>query len=138
MNATPASAVLVFGLVIVNVSVDVPPATMGFGAKDLVREGAVRTITEALDVLPVPPLVEDTVTLLFFVPVVLPNTFTEKVHDPPVASVAPARLTVEEPAVAVIVPPPQLPVSPFGVATTRPDGKVSVKATSLSVAPVFG
>jgi hypothetical protein len=36
----------------------------------------------------------------------------------------------------VIVPLPQVPVSPFGVATTNPAGKVSVKLTPLS-ATVF-
>src|SRR5262245_855972 len=37
-----------------------------------------------------------------------------------------------EPAVAVKVPPLQLPVAPFGVATTRLVGRVSVKATPVS------
>jgi hypothetical protein len=32
----------------------------------------------------------------------------------------------------VIVPPPQFPLSPFGVATTRPEGKLSVNATPVS------
>lgn len=36
--------------------------------------------------------------------------------------------TVPEPAIA-IAEPPQLPVSPFGVATTKPAGKLSVNAT---------
>src|SRR5437764_3302038 len=40
---------------------------------------------------------------------------------------APDRFTVPEPAVAVIVPPPQLPLSPLCGATTRLAGKVSVK-----------
>src|SRR5437016_4944562 len=46
--------------------------------------------------------------------------------------VAPVRLILPEPAVAVIVPPPQEPVSPFGVETTIPDGKLSVNATPVS------
>ena len=48
------------------------------------------------------------------------------------ARVAPERLTLPEPATAVIVPPPQVPVRPFGVATTRPAGRVSVNATPVS------
>ncbi len=69
---------------------------------------------------------------LFFVPAVVPVTLTAKVHAPLPASVAPNRLTPFDPAVAVIVPPPQLPVSPLGVETTRPAGNVSVKATPVS------
>jgi hypothetical protein len=34
--------------------------------------------------------------------------------------------------VAVIVPPPHVPVRPFGVATTNPVGKVSLNATPVS------
>src|SRR5215470_1613929 len=41
-----------------------------------------------------------------------------------------------DPAVAVKVPPLQLPMAPFGVATTRLVGRVSVKATPFS-AKVF-
>ena len=40
--------------------------------------------------------------------------FTEKVQEALAARVAPARLTVPEPAVAVIVAPPQVPLKPFG------------------------
>jgi hypothetical protein len=100
--------------------------------------GGVTTVTDALAVLPVPPFVDVTVTLLFFTPTVEPSTSTEKVQDPPPASVAPVRLTVEEPAEAVIVPPPQLPVNPFGVATTRPVGRLSVKAIPANTVPGFG
>jgi hypothetical protein len=96
------------------------------------------TLTVALAVLPVPPFVEETVTLLFFVPAVEPSTFTENVQLPPAASVAPERLTVEEPAKAVIVPPPQLPVRPLGLATTNPAGRLSVKAMPVRVVPVLG
>jgi len=42
-----------------------------------------------------------------------------------------------EPAVAVIFPPPQEPVSPFGVATNRPVGSGSVKLTFVSGAAIL-
>ncbi len=61
------------------------------------------TVTEAFEVLPVPPFVEAIVTLLFFSPAVVPVTFTENEHELPVPSVAPERLTDPEPAVAVMV-----------------------------------
>ena len=48
------------------------------------------------------------------------------------ASVAPDRLTLPDPAVAVMVPPPHEPVSPFGVATTTLAGNVSVNAIPVS------
>src|SRR5438093_672092 len=60
------------------------------------------------------------------------------VQDVPAARVPPLRLTLDEPAVAVMVPPPHEPVRPFGVATTRPAGSVSVKATPVRGVPAFG
>jgi hypothetical protein len=60
------------------------------------------------------------------------------VQDADAASVAPERETVPLPAVAVIVPPPQEPVSPFGVAMRRPEGNVSVKPTPESAVDAFG
>lgn len=59
-------------------------------------------------------------------------TPTLKLHDVPVGSVAPDRLTLFDPAVATIAPPPQLPARPLGVATARPAGSVSVKAMPVS------
>ena len=47
------------------------------------------------------------------------------------------RLTMPEPAVAVAVPP-QVLDKPLGVATTKPAGKVSVKAKPLRLELAFG
>jgi hypothetical protein len=108
----------------------------------LLITGAPTTVIEALEVLPVPPSVEVTWTLLFLTPAVVPVTLTENVQDDPAAgdavSVPPDKLTVLLPAVAVIVPLPHVPVRPFGVATTSPEGKLSVNATPLSATPVLG
>jgi hypothetical protein len=82
-------------------------------------------------VLPSPPFVDVTLTLLFFVPLVVPNTSTLIVHEPPIGRLPPDKLTVPEPAVAVIVPL-QVAANPLGVATTSPAGRVSVNATPLS------
>jgi hypothetical protein len=46
--------------------------------------------------------------------------------------VAPNSVTEFDPATAVIVPPPQEPVTPLGVETTRPAGNGSVNATPFS------
>jgi hypothetical protein len=68
----------------------------------------------------------------------VPVTFTEKLHDAPVLRVALERLTLPDPAVAVIVPAPQLPETALGVATSSPAGRESVKPTPVSAPPVFG
>jgi hypothetical protein len=98
----------------------------------------------AVAVPPAPPSVE--VTL----PVTLVNvaaaalvTLTLKLQEAPAVKVAPDRLTDPDPAAAVMVPPPQVPVSPFGLATTRFAGRVStnpraVKLRSRSVAQADG
>src|SRR5882724_9087626 len=108
-----------------------PPSGMLAAPNALMITGGATTVMLALDVLPGPPSVEVTCTLLFITPATVPFTFTLKVHDVLIARVAPARVTAPEPAVAVIVPPPQLPVRPFGVATTKPAGSVSVNATPV-------
>ena len=77
------------------------------------------TMRLAEAVPPLPASLEVTaLVVLFCVPDVVPVTFTAKVHDAPAARVAPERLTLFEPAAAVIAPPPQLPVKLLGVPTT--------------------
>src|SRR5215472_5073632 len=85
----------------------------------------------------VPPFVEVSVTLLFFTPGVVPTTFTEIVQVVPLGAftVPPAKLIEPELAVAVTVPP-QVLVTPFGVATTTPAGNVSVNASPVTAAAV--
>src|SRR5216684_3073989 len=126
----------------VKVSEVEPFSEMLAAPKALMMTGGATTVMEALEVLPVPPSVEVTWTLLFFTPAVVPVTLTENVQEEPAAgdavSVPPDKLTVPLPATAVIVPLPQLPVSPFGVATTKPAGRLSVKATPLRATLVFG
>ena len=84
------------------------------------------TLAEAVP--PAPPCTEVTAPVtLFFAPSVMAVTFTLKLHEALAARAAPVKLTAPDPAVAAIVPPPQLPVSPFGDETTRPAGSASVK-----------
>ena len=79
---------------------------------------------------------------MFFTPAVVAVTLTENVHDDPAAgeavSVPPERLTAPLPAVAVIVPAPQVPARPLGVEITKPAGKLSVNATPLRGLKVLG
>ena len=78
------------------------------------------------------------VVWLFFVPAVVPVTFTENVQPALAPSAAPESEIVPEPAVAVMVPPPHDPVRPFGVATTSPAGRGSLKPIFESDAPELG
>src|SRR5271166_4640390 len=97
------------------------------------------TVIGAVAVLPLPASLDVTALVtLVAVPAVLPVTFTEKVQLALAANVAPDRLTLLEPATAVMVPPPQLPVSPLGVATTTTEGSGSVKPIPLRLPVVLG
>ncbi len=103
----------------------------------LAMDGGPTTVIDAFDVLPVPPSVEVTVTLLFFTPALVPCTFTDTAHEALAGKLAPDRLIELAPLVAVAVPPQVL--FRLGVAdTTRPAGRLSVKAMPVKVTPVLG
>src|SRR2546427_719413 len=142
VKPTPLSVLVVFGLVTVKLS-DVDPFTGMLAAPNaLLSVGGATTVIEAFVVFPVPPSVEVTCVLLFFTPAVVPVTSAENVHDDPAAgdavSVPPDRLMLPLPATAVIGPLPQEPVTLGVAATTRPAGRMSVKATPVSATLVFG
>jgi len=134
VNATPVSATaLAAGLVMVKVRDVNPFSGTVVAPKALAIDGGATTLILAEVVPPAPPSVEVTLpVVLFFVPAEFPVTFTPKVHEAFCASVAPERLIAFVACVAVIVPPPQLPVSPFGVEITRPAGSVSLKPMLVS------
>jgi hypothetical protein len=138
-TATPVRpAVFAAGFEIVMVRLAVPFSRIVGAPKAFETAGGAVTITEAEAVPPVPPSVDVTLpVVLFFAPAEAPVTLTEKLQLPEAARVAVARLTTFVPATAVIVPAPQVPVSPFGVDTTSPAGSVSVKATPLRVVDVL-
>src|SRR5580658_2298174 len=97
------------------------------------------TVICADAVPPFPASVEVTALVtLFCAPALVPATFTANVQEVAAAKLAPDRLTLFEPAAAVIVPPPQLPVNPFGVDTVSPVGRVSVKPIPLREVAVLG
>src|ERR1051325_2637921 len=75
--------------------------------------------------------------VLFCTPAAMPLTFRLMVHELFAARVPPVKLIEPDPAAAVAVPPPLL-VQPLGVATTKPAGSVSLKATPVSAIDVFG
>jgi hypothetical protein len=134
VKATPDSAVAEFGLAMEKVSEVEPLIGMLEAPNALLIVGGAMTVTVAvLLATPVPPLVEETgPVVLLLTPEVVPVTLTAIVQEPLAAIEPPAREIEPEPAVAVTVPP-HAPVKPFGVATTSPAGKVSVKATPVNV-----
>lgn len=91
--------------------------------------GGAFTVTVAVAVLPVPPSVEETLpVMLTLVPAVVPltATWTLQANVNP-GMLPPVREMELEPVTAVRVPL-QVLIKPLGVATTRPAGRVSVKA----------
>src|SRR5579883_1747817 len=82
--------------------------------------------------LPEMPWSELTIdVVLSLVPGAVAVTFTVNVQYAPAARLAADSVIVPVPEVAVIVPPPQEPVTPLGVATVRPVGKMSVNVTPV-------
>jgi len=107
------------------------PNWLGFNDEVSVTVGcAVPTVRVAvLLVLPVPLLVDETgPVVLLYVPGMLEVTLTLTAQEPLCATDPPASEMLPLPAVAVAVPP-QLLVSPLGVATTTFAGRLSVNAT---------
>ena len=135
LNATPLRPI-VFGLLMVKLRLVLAFTGIEVAPKALLIVGGLATVMLADAVLPVPPFVEVTApVVLFFTPDVVPVTFTEIEHELLIATVPVLRATLPLPAMAVAVPP-QVLVSPFGVATAMPDGSGSVKATPVN-ATVF-
>jgi hypothetical protein len=140
VKATPVSAVPAFEFVIVKVSVLTPPTAIGLGENALAILGAASTVKVSVPVFPVPPLVEATLpVVLSLAPLVVAVTLTVTVHVPLAAMVPAEKLTDVFPIAGAKVGAPQPVVETFGVvATSRPAGKVSVKATPVSAVPALG
>jgi hypothetical protein len=90
----------------------------------------------------VPP-VPDSVAVIFpvvllFIPMLVAVTLTEKEQTPLAAIDPAAREIPPEPGFAVIIPRPHVPVSPLGVATTSPAGRLSVNPTPVRPIPLLG
>jgi hypothetical protein len=63
---------------------------------------------------------------------------TENEQEPLAAIVPPDKVMLVEPAAAVTVPLPHVPVRPFGVDMTKPAGSASVKATPVIAIDALG
>jgi hypothetical protein len=130
---TPVSATVAFGLVIVKLSAVVAFRLMLAAPNAFAMLGGPITVMLAvLLVAPGPLSVDETgPVVLFCTPAAMPFTFKLMVQEAFAASVAPVRLIEPDPAAAVTVPV-QVVTSPFGVATCRPAGKVSLNAMPVS------
>jgi len=138
VNPTPVSPT-VSALAMVKLRLVVPLTGIRAAPNDFVIEGGTTTATLAVAVPPVPPSVEViAAVVLFCTPITVPVTFTENVQEAFIARFAPARLTFVSPALAVIVPAPHVPVSPLGVASTKPEGSASVTPIPLNATVAFG
>ena len=83
VNPIPVSVTFgAFGFLIINVSVVIPFSGMLLAPNIFVMLGGATTVVVAVEVFPVPPFVETTVTLTVFAPAVVPCTATEPVHEP--------------------------------------------------------
>ncbi len=134
LKLTPVRSVVVLGLLRVKVSVAVPFSGIVIALNPLLMVGGATTVMLAMEVLPVPPSFEVTVTLLLFTPAADPVTVTLNAHVPLAVIVAPERAMVLEPLVVKV--PPQTVAELL--ATVSPAGRLSVNATPVSVTVLFG
>ena len=111
---------------------------VGLPSVFVIPRSVASTVTVAvLEVVPVPPFVEETLpVVLFFAPAVAPVIVTLKVQLPPAAIEPPVNAITPVPAVVVNVPPPHCAVEV--VATVKTAGKVSETATPVNAVPAFG
>ena len=139
VKATPVSATVALGLVMVKLSVVVAFNGILAAPNAFAMEGGAMTVMLAvLLVAPGPLSVEETgPVVLFSTPAATPVTLSEIEQEPFAASVPPARVTDPEPAAAVTVPP-HVVVKALGVATASPAGRASVNATPVSATPLLG
>src|SRR5262245_48750687 len=138
-KATPDTARLALGLVIVKVRVETVPASTGFGANCLSMPGGRMPVIEAVPMpdgpVLVPPSVEETKPLtLSCGPAVVTVTVAVMLHEAPAARVPPVKARVLG-AVRVSVPPHwgELPE-----VTVTPAGRTSLNAMPESASPAFG
>lgn len=130
VNPTPIKATVEFGLVIVKVTVAVPPnGTVGALNALLMLPGATTVTVAVLLVDPVPVSFEVIAPdVLFITPAAVPVTVTMKLHEPP-AAIDPPESVIVLPPVTATEPPPQVENDPFG--TVSPAGRVSVNPTPV-------
>jgi hypothetical protein len=128
VKATPCSATVALGLVIVIVSVEMPFERIEVGLKALAILGGATTVMVAVAGRPVPPSFEVmAVVELFFTPAEVPVTLIDSPQWPDAAKLTPEKVITLLEAEMV---PPQVAKLKSGV--VRPAGSVSVSPTPVS------
>ena len=119
LTATPLSGrTLAAGLVMVSISVEVPPWGMLFGVNDFVMVGGASADNVSEPVLPMPPFVDVTLpVVLVKAPPAVAVTFTVMVQNMPALTEPPLRLMTPDPTVALVNDPPQPLFTLSGLAT---------------------
>src|SRR5579862_1624835 len=116
-NAMPVTVVVVFGLASVIVSVEVPPAWIDEGVKDLVALMPLTTVRTPLTEVPLPAFVVAMApVLLVYTPGEFAVTFTVTVQVAPAAIVAPESATLVPLFAALTTPAPQFTAAPLALA----------------------
>jgi hypothetical protein len=139
LKPTPVKATVALGLVMVKLSVVAAFRLMLAAPNALAIDGGAMTVRLAVLLgAPAPLSVEEIgPVVLFCTPAVTPVTFRLIEQEPLAGSVPADKLIELEPAAALAVPP-QVLVSPFGVATTSPAGRASLNATPDRAIVVLG
>ncbi|HXM97584.1 MAG TPA: hypothetical protein VN982_03825 [Candidatus Dormibacteraeota bacterium] len=98
------------------------------------------TVSGAFAVRPVPWSEVTLLVSFIFVPGVIAVMFNEKLQPAPGSNVAFDKAMRLDPGTAEIIPPKllQSPCNPLGVATIKPDGRLSPNATFVSGAAELG
>lgn len=136
---TPVSGMVLPTLDTVMVIVEVPNTAIKFGTNILPRTGGRIGFTNnvAVEVLPVPALVEVTVTLLILSPMVVAVTGIVTMHIPPAAKVVPpVSVTIWVPGSAVNIPPHVFVALPV-VAINKPGGITSRNPIPINASDVL-
>ena len=134
----PVKVPMAFGFVTVKLKLVVPPTGMVAAPKLFVMLGGPSTVMLAVPAVPVPPSGELACTELFTTPAIIPVTFTVTVQLNPALRFPPVRLIEVDPDTAVTVPPLQAPLTPLGLATTKPPVSVSVKLMPVNAPDELG
>jgi len=135
VKATLLRAFAEFEFVMMKVSVDTPPARIGFGANCLEIDGGSTAFKVAVATLSVvvPLSVVDGLLLMFECgPAVVAVTLTWAVHEPLAGIVPPLKVRAVLPAAGAHVAPVQVVEAEGVAATCVPAGKASVKAAPVS------
>ena len=136
LKVIPVKSVVLFGLLIVKVSVVLPLIGMAATAKALVTVGAEITVSESAAVLPEPPLLDVTTEdVLSLIPPTVATTSKLTTQSVSGATDAPENVRLVLPATGVNVAKPQSVTDSAGVeATCKPSGsRLSVNPTPVSV-----